>query len=112
MSADISSLLDIREAIERARSFTSGLDYEQFVRDERTMWAVYSQVVMIGEAANRVSREFQQLHDHVPWKQMVSMRHRLVHGYDEVNWERVWKTLGDDLPKLKAAIDPLIPNES
>lgn len=112
MSADLSSLLDIREAIKRALSFTSGLDYEQFVRDERTMWAIYSQVVLIGEAANRVSGEFQQQHSHIPWKQMVSMRHRLVHGYDEVNWERVWITIGDDLPKLKAAIDPLIPNET
>jgi len=111
MSVDIASLIDIRDAIERALSFASALDYERFVRDERTMWAVYSQIIVIGEAGNRLSREFQQQHPGVPWRQMISMRHRLVHGYDEIDWQRVWETVVDDLPKLKTAIAPLIPNE-
>ena len=111
MSVDIAALLDIREAIERSQSFVSDIAYDQFRDDERTMWAVYSQVIVIGEAANRVSREVQQQHDSVPWKKMVSMRHRLVHGYDEINWERVWETVTDDLPKLRTAIERLIPKE-
>jgi len=111
MSVDIASLIDIRDAIERALSFASALDYERFVRDERTMWAVYSQIIVIGEAGNRLSRELQQQHPDVPWRQMISMRHRLVHGYDEIDWQRVWETVVDDLPKLKTAIAPLIPNE-
>ncbi|MCH8854288.1 MAG: DUF86 domain-containing protein [Planctomycetes bacterium] len=111
MSVDISSLLDIQEAIERALAFTADLGYERFIRDERSMWAVYSQIIVIGEAANRISREFQMQHPGVPWKKAISMRHRLVHGYDEINWERVWKTITSDLPKLKAAIEPLIPRE-
>lgn len=112
MSADLSSLLDIREAIQRALTFAFELDYDRFVADERTMGAVYSQVVIIGEAANRISREFQQQHGDVPWKQAISMRHRLVHGYNEINWQRVWETLVNDLPRLQGAIAPLIPNES
>ncbi|MFQ5804527.1 MAG: HepT-like ribonuclease domain-containing protein, partial [Candidatus Methylomirabilales bacterium] len=30
------------------------------------------------------AREFQKQHDGVPWKKMISMRHRLVHSYDEI----------------------------
>ena len=111
MSVDIASLIDIRDAIDRVMSFVSIMDYERFLRDERTMWAVYSQIIVIGEAGNRLSRELQQQHPDVPWRQMISMRHRLVHGYDEIDWQRVWETVVDDLPKLKTAIAPLIPNE-
>jgi uncharacterized protein with HEPN domain len=63
------------------------------------------------EAANRIGREFQEQHLHVPWKKAISMRNQLIHGYDEIDWEIVWKTVAEDLPKLKAAIEPLIPIE-
>ena len=111
MSVDIASLLDIREAIERAVSFTAELNYDQFLSDEKTMWAVYSQIIVIGEATTRISQEFQQQHSEVPWRKIISMRHHLVHGYDEIRWERVWETVTVDLPLLKTAIEPLIPKE-
>ncbi|MEK7731883.1 MAG: HepT-like ribonuclease domain-containing protein, partial [Planctomycetota bacterium] len=82
MSVDIASLLDIREAIERAQSFAAELNYDQFLGDEKTMWSVYSQIIVIGEATNRISQEFQQQHSDVPWRKIISMRHHLVHGYD------------------------------
>jgi uncharacterized protein with HEPN domain len=111
MSVDIASLLDIREAIERAVSFAAELNYDQFLSDEKAMWAVYSQIIVIGEATNRISQEFQQQHSEVPWRKIISMRHHLVHGYDEIRWERVWETVTVDLPLLKTAIEPLIPKE-
>ena len=111
MSADIASLMDIRGAIDRALEFASGLNFERFSCDPRTMWAIYIQIIVIGEAANRVSQEFQQRHPALPWKKMIPMRHRLVHDYDEVDWVQVWDTVVSDLPMLKAAIEPLIPKE-
>ncbi len=111
MSIDIASLIDIREAIDRARSFIVDLDYDRFLGDEKSMWAVYGQVIVIGEAANRISKEFQEEHGGVPWRKMISMRHHLVHGYDEIKWDRVWNAVVNDMPKLKAAIEPLIPKE-
>lgn len=111
MSVDISSLIDIREAIDLALKFAEGFDYDRFLADERTSWAVYSPIIVIGEAANQMSSEFQQQHPIASWRKVVSMRHRLIHGYDEINWQTDWETVCDDLPKLKAAIIPLIPPE-
>jgi len=111
MSTDIVSLMDIRAAIDRALEFASGLDYEQFSSDSRTMWAIYSQIIIIGEAANRISPDFRQRHPEVPWKKMIPMRHRLVHDYDEVDWMQVWETVVSDLPDLRTSVDSLIPKE-
>lgn len=111
MSIDIATLIDIRDAIDRAMTFAEGMDYDEFVHDQRNMWAVYSQIIVIGEAATRISGEFRQIHPHVPWKNMIGMRHRLIHGYDEIKWRKVWETVIEDLPGLKSVIEPLIPME-
>lgn len=111
MSPDLTPLLDILLAVNRAIEFTKGCDASAFHADERTRWAVYSQIIVIGEAAVRISRDFQRDHPEIPWTDMIGMRHRLVHGYDEVKWDRVWDTVVVDLPKLKAVITPLVPSE-
>lgn len=111
MPRDLASLMDIKLAADRAISFAQGLDRDRFLADERTRWAVYSQIVLIGEAANRISPDFQREHGELPWRQMIGMRHRLIHGYDEINWDRVWETVIDDLPRVSSLLTPLIPQE-
>ena len=111
MSPDLTPLMDVLLAVNRALEFTEGLDAHAFDADKRTRWAVYSQIVIIGEAAGRISREFQRDHPDIPWTDMIGMRHRLVHGYDEINWDRVWETVRDDLPRLSSLIAPLVPEE-
>ncbi|MEK6800088.1 MAG: HepT-like ribonuclease domain-containing protein [Planctomycetota bacterium] len=78
---------------------------------KRTRWAVFSQIIVIGEAAGRLPREYQQRHPSIPWSDIIGMRNRLIHGYDQVQWDRVWETVTVHLPKLKATIEPLIPKE-
>lgn len=109
MSRDVSAVVDINDAVGRAIAFAQGMGEEQFLADSKTRWAVYSQIVLIGEAAGRASAEYQRVHSEVPWKQMIGMRHRLVHGYDDINWTRVWETLADDLPRLQVCLAPLVP---
>lgn len=72
---------------------------------------MYSQIIIIGEAARRISSEFQEEHPEIPWPEIIGMRHRLVHGYDKIRWDRVWDTVVNDFPKLRIAIEPLIPEE-
>ena len=63
-------------------------------------------------AARRITREYQNEHPEIPWGEMIGMRNKLAHDYDDIDWELVWDTVINDLPKLKAAIAPLIPEES
>lgn len=87
MSRNLAALLDVQLAVDRALNFVRGLDRLQFEADPKTKWAVYSQIVIIGEAAGRVAPDFQAKHSEIPWSEMISMRHRLVHGYDSIKWD-------------------------
>ncbi len=111
MRTDAAPLLDILLAIGDAMSFVEGLSEQQFHADKRTRWAVFSQIIVIGEAANRLSREYQAKYPTIPWSEIIGMCNHLVHGYDQVEWERVWNVVVNEMPRLKAAIEPLIPEE-
>ena len=59
---------------------------------------------IVGEAANRVTTGTRQQTPNIPWSQIVSLRHRLIHGYDTINMDILWKILTDDLPPLIARL--------
>jgi uncharacterized protein with HEPN domain len=59
---------------------------------------------IVGEAASRVTPVTRQQTPNIPWSQIVSLRHRLIHGYDAINMDILWKILTDDLPLLIAQL--------
>ncbi len=62
----------------------------------------------IGEAAANLPAGFRQDHPEIPWKEIVAMRNRLIHGYFEIKYERVWHTATVDVPKLIADLELLL----
>ena len=54
----------------------------------------------IGELANGLSVEFIKEFNKMPWKQIIGMRNRIVHGYDTINFEIVWRTAIESIPEL------------
>jgi len=65
-------------------------------------------IEIIGEAANRVPEEFQEDHAEIPWAQIIGMRNRLIHGYDEVDLDFLWSVVQKDLPGLIAQLENLL----
>ena len=55
---------------------------------------------IIGEAAGRVAQTTRDQHPQVPWQQIVGLRNRLIHGYDEVDFDILWVIVQNDLPPL------------
>ncbi len=94
------ALLDMIQAAERATAFVREHRRETFLGDERTCYAVWAQIVILGEAVRRLPEEWQAQHDSVPWSSIAGMRHRLVHGYDIVDREIVWTVATRELPEL------------
>ena len=106
---DAALLLDMLLAAEDAQSFVAGMDEAAFLASALHQSAVVRQITIIGEAANRVSRAFQAAHPAIAWSNIIGMRHRLVHGYDEVRLDQVWAVVQTHLPALAATLRPLIP---
>ncbi len=109
---DSAYLLDMLLAARDALSFTEGLSYHEFARDRRTQLSVLKAVEIVGEAAAHVSEDARQLHQAIPWREIVGMRNRLVHAYFDIDLRLVWDTACDDLPALIALLEPLVPPEA
>ncbi|NOX56964.1 MAG: DUF86 domain-containing protein [Planctomycetes bacterium] len=112
MAKDEVTLLDIAKAARLVIDFTRGMDRERFLNDVKTQSAVLYQLLVIGEAVKRLSRDFRDKQADIPWTLIAGMRDHLIHGYDVVDWNEVWKTALCDVPELLTRITPLLPPKS
>lgn len=110
MSRDQQSVQDIWNAAQEILGFTTGMDQASLTADRRTQAAVLYNIVVIGEAANRLSNDFRTQHSTVPWKDIIGMRNILAHQYEKVDADVVWNVVHRDIPDLMAMIAPLLPN--
>jgi len=60
---------------------------------------------IIGEAAARISEEERERHNDIPWPEIISLRNRLIHGYDSVDFDILWNILTKDLLSLIEKLD-------
>ena len=81
-----------------------------FLDDHKTQSAVLYQLIVMGEAVKRLSGGFRAQHAEIPWSLIAGMRDHLIHGYDIVDWDEVWKTATSDVPDLLMKIEPLLPS--
>ena len=111
MLRDSATLLDILKAARLAVEFREEMDKRAFLNDPKTQSAILHQLLVLGEAAKRLSQEFRERHQKIPWKKITGMRDKLIHEYDNVDLDEVWKTARLDMPRLIKLLEPLAPRE-
>ena len=99
-SRDRGRLEDILKYGQNVNIIVSGISYEEFTKDIRIYYSVMKNVEVIGEAANMLTRHFRETHVELPWRQIVSMRNVLVHGYAQVSDADLWQTATNDIQPL------------
>ena len=105
---DAAYLWDMLDAAQTAEQLSGDLNFIQYSDDRRTQLAVERSLEIIGEAAGRVSASFRKDHPEIPWRQIIGQRNVLIHEYGEVNQERIWKVVGENIPQLIEQLKPLI----
>lgn len=101
---DRGRLLHIAEAIDNIYTFLHGKTVTDFHNDKLLYFGVIKNLEIIGEASYMLTPEFKEHHPLTAWKDIIRMRHILVHGYYQVDPIIIWNTIESDLPVLKNQI--------
>ena len=104
---DSDYLEHIASRIVRIERATSAVDLAGFLGNEDLQAAVERYVEVIGEAAGKLSQHTRDLAPDVPWSQVIGARNVIVHGYAEIEPDRIWDIVKSHLPSLRAAVDRL-----
>lgn len=102
MSRRIKKLyFDIQTASKELIDFTKGKDYTEFHRNRLLQVAVEREFEIMGEAMNRILREFPEEAESIPnIRRIIGMRNILVHGYDIVDRRILWDTIQSEIDAL------------
>jgi uncharacterized protein with HEPN domain len=109
MQRDLQFLLDMLQSAELVATYTSGCSKDQFVEDIQLQDSVIRRLLVIAEAARRVSEATRQTLPNIAWAEINGMRNRLVHEYDDVNLNIVWDVIQTEIPTTIAILKLYIP---
>jgi uncharacterized protein with HEPN domain len=106
--ADVVRLQHMLDAALEAMEFAENRSRDDLATDRMLSRAIVHDIELVGEAASRVSPQTQEEYPAVPWASIIGMRNRLIHGYFDIDLDRVWDTVSDDLPPLVAQLRVIV----
>lgn len=107
---DAAHLWDIIDAARDIISFTDGKSFHDFSNQKILRFAVERQLIVIGEAAKRLSEHFKALHPEIPWGMIIAQRNIIAHEYGEILVERIWHVAKEKLPPLLEQLTGSLPD--
>jgi uncharacterized protein with HEPN domain len=96
------------DAAREAFGFAWGKTRDALRSDRMFAFSSLYLLLTVGEAAARVSAETRARYPAIPWVEVVGMRNHLVHGYDQIEYDTVWRALTEDLPPLVAELERIL----
>jgi uncharacterized protein with HEPN domain len=99
---------DILKNMETAEGFLKGMLFEDFAKDRKTSYAVVRCIEIIGEATKHIPNLIRKRYPKIPWKRMAGMRDKVIHEYFGVAIEVVWKTVKEEIPKIKPLVKKVL----
>lgn len=85
-----------------------GMSYEEFVQDEKAVFAVIRAIEIIGEAVKNIPDDVRKAYPEVPWKGMAGMRNKVIHEYFGVDLKVVWETIQERIPEVKLSFEKML----
>ncbi len=94
MRRDDALLLDMLVAARRTQKYTGGMTEADFFESEITQSAVMREIIVIGEAAGRVSADAQDIHPEISWREIAALRNRSSTSISGSIWSPCGKSSG------------------
>jgi uncharacterized protein with HEPN domain len=107
-------LKDIYDAIDEIEEFTKGLTQQDFATNKMVVKAVITDLIIIGEAVDKIPRNVKYGYRQIPWRtweRMRETRNELAHEYYNVKPEVLWLIVKQELPPLKPLIKEIFDKE-
>lgn len=99
---------DILDAMHKAEMAISGVDYQQFADDFMINFVVARALEIVGEATKRLPLEVRDAYPDIPWRNMAGMRDRIIHGYDNVDFQIMWDVVTQEVPQVKPLLQQIL----
>ena len=90
-------MLEMAQNLQEARLSHS---YDDILNDRILFYGLTKMTEILGEAAYKITLEFRNTHQDLPWKEIIGMRHLLVHGYFSISPEVLWNVIQNDIPDI------------
>lgn len=97
-------LYDIKQNIELARQFVADLSFDEFLNDQKTVYAVIRALEIISEASRRLPDSFKQQYPTIPWVDIAGAGNVYRHDYEDVSETMIWQTIQNSLSDLAKVI--------
>lgn len=105
---DLIRIRHMLDAAREARQFAHNKTRGDLHSDRMLSLSIVKSIEIIGEAATQVTEETREEYPEIPWSAIVGMRNRLTHVYFDIDYDRVWDTITDDLPPLINSLEKII----
>ncbi len=112
MKRDLQFLLDMLQSAELIMTYMAQCEKDEFMNNVQLQDSVIRRLLVIAEAARRVSEATRQTLPTISWQEINGMRNRLVHDYDDVNLNIVWDVIQSEISQLIEVLKTKIPPEN
>jgi uncharacterized protein with HEPN domain len=104
----MSYLWDMRKYALEITEIIKGVPHAKFVEKKTIRYAIERLLLIVGEAANHVSRDFQEQHPEIEWAQIIGLQNILAHEYGEVKMDKVYLAATKAVPALLENLESLL----
>lgn len=106
------TLFDILGCAKKCIEFTKEMSFDSFVNDPKTISAVLHQLMVMGEAVNRLGSEFESQNPVLPWRKIAGTRNVLIHHYEGTDLKIVWDVLQLNIPVVAEEVEKLLAKQN
>ena len=111
MKDNIKILIKIKKHINKVFEFTENIDYDNFIKDIKTVDACIFNIGQIGEQVKKFPQVFMKKYSNIKWIGIQGLRNKIYHDYDGIDFEIIWKIITETLPEFIISLNEIIEKE-